>query len=978
MASVKSMGFRRPSALDYLVSESILPKNPSPDLYKCTTYGQSDTQGEEELLMTRDCVVWSQGTVIRRIFRFTLEEQEVRQAVLTWFPLDGSKSETSDLRKGLTKPEHRALVVILVHKAHVYFLKGSSHVFNLPFEVQHAFPIPQGVLLQRKRSNVGLAPLTPAQPSVPPNSFRYSQTSIWPSPSGRIDDWGADRSPLRTTASTDEVSLTDLVIPHSAQATEKLPRHFMLSDPLSQIGLVVEGQKSDLDGSPIDLTTIEEDEEIIYASPSNELKHHKVAQTHPLTLILTLNRAKHSYTLWHAFFIDDGPKSFQSSSSQKAFKSSARSKKRNSRATRANTGMTTPAIRQPEGLRSATDAKHGKASFGGSQTAKSRLSESYNFEHDEEADFSSQAENQHATRGVRGGNNRRASSMLARAELSSQEQHTLTDILKNPPIVSGGWGSIGRRGQSFGGVNDRGSLGKSRLSGRASTTGSLSLLSDLDETTQKDFRRPDTVDELVASEFFDDTPERTSYVAARLMNRFMMIKVTSVQCQEAHMAGSPGLLTLTDTMKTFTASADYGLPATNTSTPSISLFLVDSGRASAQELLLETRILPLDTAIETSKDQESARTTHLIVPSRVAGVKTYSTTDLVKVCDDYTSRLLGVDSSKPECTLSLTAPGLQTSAGNGSASALLSQYSGISLDLDNFHMPDAVDCLLDHSTLRNPLLSHVTSQEATRGQVLMESGTGQGKVYTRNVRNHYSTIKVQLSPYAGHAVQILELCNLVLSDDANPRYDSRSIWQSVSKTECTGMANRDWMALIITLLYTVLKMINCTDKVSASRPGLSLSDSDDPAAYSGPWQWLHDQWAKESGRRGMMSREQNPVTARKPLFSFVLKCSKIARKLHANELRSEKTSLSSEGSRLTEAVHDKLKRLVLVLHLFREERKLDILSSDASRSNWGSLGPVIAQIGYWLGWSHWSWLGGQYFNSENGVLDQWAFDECES
>src|ERR1700760_2648230 len=84
MASARSLGLHTPSALSYLVAESLLPPDPSPNLYSWETY--TDGGSEEELLCTRTCVVWSRGRIVRKLFSFDVEQESVHHAVLTWFP----------------------------------------------------------------------------------------------------------------------------------------------------------------------------------------------------------------------------------------------------------------------------------------------------------------------------------------------------------------------------------------------------------------------------------------------------------------------------------------------------------------------------------------------------------------------------------------------------------------------------------------------------------------------------------------------------------------------------------------------------------------------------------------------------------------------------------------------------------------------------------------------------------------------------
>ena len=148
---------------------------------------------EEEVLSTKTCVAWSQGAFVRNVYRFDLEGDEITQALLTNFPdADGSRGtgkltpdhstdstngsgivplqyavgKTSSLNNsasGEVKDNStRALVVFLKNKAHIHFLHGTSHIVDLPFEVERAFPAPRGLVMQRKATHPPSLPPTPA------------------------------------------------------------------------------------------------------------------------------------------------------------------------------------------------------------------------------------------------------------------------------------------------------------------------------------------------------------------------------------------------------------------------------------------------------------------------------------------------------------------------------------------------------------------------------------------------------------------------------------------------------------------------------------------------------------------------------------------------------------------------------------------------------------------------------------------------
>jgi anaphase-promoting complex subunit 1 len=279
MAQVQSLGLYEPSALPYLIAESILPAEPSSDLYSWHTYGVLDEEGreiaEEEVLTTRQCVVWSQSRVVRRVYNLDNEGEAILQAFVTSFPTtrqasasgqetrlvinaglptiprrlpNSSKTGTqlpSTLKERPDKQGHRsyiaseptketserALVVILRSKAHIYYLSGDSHIIPLPFEVGSAWPTTPGFLLQRRLSTIDneISRLDePFEPLAASRSYHASRLLHLP----KSDINGAPRPALTVTASSAQVWQMP------ATPDESMPRTFSFTQPHSELGLV--------------------------------------------------------------------------------------------------------------------------------------------------------------------------------------------------------------------------------------------------------------------------------------------------------------------------------------------------------------------------------------------------------------------------------------------------------------------------------------------------------------------------------------------------------------------------------------------------------------------------------------------------------------------------------------------------------------------------------------------------------------------
>ena len=362
MATMRSLGVHTPSALTVLISEGILPEDPAEHLYTWETYYNASCEESsfEETLTTEYCVVWSCGGIVKQIFNFEVEQQKVQQAVLTWFSLDEGETsrgqkrkpeeskkkrgplsgDTAEKRKA-TKVRSRALVILLKLQALVYFLDGASHVVNLPFEVEKAFPAPRGLILQRKVPTQ-VIPATPTAPSAPNNSF-FSPVSTRPSQLGsslRIDPipkeqakqlWpGLDFNLLRSSAEPIE---------------DTLPRHYTFTDPLAEMGLIVQDVPNATKGrlsigrlGDKSIDSLDRDEEIIYVSAKDELPGQQNAGETPLILVVTANYVKRIFSVWYGSYIGSKPVSSLFATRPRLV-SGAKSRRRSSFVT---TGASTP------------------------------------------------------------------------------------------------------------------------------------------------------------------------------------------------------------------------------------------------------------------------------------------------------------------------------------------------------------------------------------------------------------------------------------------------------------------------------------------------------------------------------------------------------------------------------------------------------------------------------------------------------------
>jgi anaphase-promoting complex subunit 1 len=497
MAAIRSIGVHTPSGLAHLIAESILPEDPPETSYTWETYNEA--HGQEELLVTDTCVVWSRGGVVKKVFSFDAEKQKVHQAILTWFPsdedsvsrhLDPGEADDSDITQDTSRKRQRvtpsftqttfkssphgqarALVVFLKHQAHVYFLSGATHVLNLHFEVERAFPAPRGLILQRKLPTEQHVLSTPVLPAVPPNSF-FSTFSAHQSQS---------KVPLRGSMKPvlpGELNF-DLLKRSTTPAADTLPRHFSLINPLSEMGLVVHSPpeprlniRNSYSPAARDLESLDKDEEILYVSASDEIPHDGSQRDAPLTLVVTASKQRRMYSVWQAMYTDSRPAS-SLFTGRITPASGTKTRRRSSFVT--VTGATTPNLRGRDNLRESTGgpirAKTGP-NLGASQSTQASAEDLMASQLDPEFDVRKPAKE-----------SRRVSSLLSRADLSTNFDRSAFEDLATHRTTRNSLGASARRGQSLGGPADRTSMGAGSLRKlRASTPGAFSRLS-IDESS---------------------------------------------------------------------------------------------------------------------------------------------------------------------------------------------------------------------------------------------------------------------------------------------------------------------------------------------------------------------------------------------------------------------------------------------------------------------------------------------------------------
>ena len=1079
MASLRSIGVHKPSALQYLVQESILTEDSTDGDYVWDTYSDdNDPQGPtDELVTTEYHVVWSRGGVIRKVFNFEVEKEKVKQALLTWFLVDEPShgtNEASDssteyntadpsktfLTQGTQPAAHptvpannkppttellsRALVVFLKSQAHVFFLSGTTHIVNLPFEVDKAFPAARGVVVQRKLAPLHPVPTSPLLPSAPPNSFlttnqsflsqQFSFSQSFSKPHRRHgSSIGASRhGKSRLSGAT--TFLDDLITPLNP---ESIPRLYSFTDPLSELGLVVNvvagGDRSSLltshGSSHRKLEAIDKAEEIIYVSPRNELLFDRSGNDKPLLLVVTANHETNVFTIWSAAYLE--PKSISTSRKQHVSLPISKSRRRSSYGgTAPGTGATTPAIRGADRLRE---------SFGGAPrsktqppsfkiTTKERLSD----QAVDDALASQLNPDSDITRQPK--ESRRVSSLLSRAELSTSfDKSAFQDLATSRNSIGGSFNasfnasqrsrhSLGHDRTSFGGF----SQSRNRASTPGSVTSRMSLgavsiddtLDDaMDEDTFDTIEDYDELDDLFAPPDAKDGPRPGD----GLLKELIISVIAEIPITQ-HLKS--GLFALGDPSKTpvspysssevlsLTSEQDWHEPKVLTLNAPFNsatlherkLYLYISHPSLQLPLECElavTRKRLSPSASATQSGSASAAPRYACVPKFVGSRQLDNTLDLVKVRDGHIERIVQLTSRNPQ------EPCLSLTAGWGSHLPVKFSLGPMKL-FDPYAIIRYDQSRVTAGSRRTISLSqslHNLSPSGASGKLDLSDG---------ELRRHRMVLR--LSPSNSYVAELFQVLSTILPNFAGDFL--LEVWWNIRKSSSDGGAERitaDWMAFVATLLTLAVPFIDekkgkintrakSTQRRSSGRPASQakpdeLIDDEDsawrlmcsrqistthPKSWrSSPWTWALHSSPKSATMSPLMKRDskqhQLPTIAQQigVKDNMISTCLELARQYLQSPIGK---ATNDHWRRLSPSEKQDLRisslsEIVVSLHLFREERKLDTLCQGFHGKEPGNLAPVLAQIGHWLRWEGWDWRQGGFFDLDGGSGQDWAYDE---
>lgn len=1050
MASVTSIGVHTPSALPFLVAENMLPADPPDDAFTWRTFqelGQDEYGEEEELITTKYCVVWSRAGVIQRVFRFDLEGEPVTHAVFAHFPNQSSKQIKQNSSNHNTSSQHdrrqstvndglnvrkqrasksrlepkpvqkdapksdgeaqnrlpvrdpgddqyskgRALVVVLKTQAHVFFLSETSLIVHLPFEVDAVFPCIYGILLQRKLPEKEPVPPTPHIPSVPNNSFAFSQATSSDSISNS-QEYQTLADIL--SAQNHDSSITPLLkglLQRSAQAPNiPLPRLFCLTDPLTEVGTVATNVGANAEGAwkmnqqndPA-FGPLGSKENLIYVSPRDEMAQRTsdLSSRGPLAIAVTENHETGIFSIWTLRYVDHGATS--SLHDQKTpTASGARSRRRSSYGPGIGTGTSTPTARGTAG---------GRESFGGGRNLRHTSMDPTL----EEGQIHDQNDLLDSAFGdpTMPAKSRRVSGLLARADLSaSQDRSTFTDI-----AGAHAGRKSGRKGASFGPNGTRLSVGPDTVALDTKHQTLHGIRNEFDAVSLHEPPIDDMAHEL--DDFHDvslDNPALQKAVRG-LRKEIVFNKVYSVPGEgrrpEKFVPLKQGPAREVFTMKSPNTSLG---DATEDAT--IVVCLVD--RASCELLVLQITVRARNATNKHQNLHGVPRVSSQGYSAVVSGMTRRSgVIDACKVGDGMYTRIMVLESSSSGMgELSLQAP--------WSCLRRIELPSSLCL-----HNPYQISSDVTLRRRREGGFKRILSR-GPQALVALEHPGCQGRVDVMDSDGTRHRLQVQFRPRNAVVQKIIRVAESVLpSSDADGEAILRGWWDTLSfvQSRSDEEIDTEWTALIVVLFSMALASIGDRHTEAATRQkrrkgGLLRSSSGantdlesweamlnqeggssgtSPAWMQvGAWEWtakesvlLHASLPKRSKSSGSFAPSFTPAVPVPKKSPYLLHCVSIARDFIKSPIgqkaNGEHGYLPTALSRDPDVRRTALASILVGLHLLREEFKLDNLASEALHD----LTPILAQIGSWLGWDNWGLKQSAYYMLEGTYMEGWLFEE---
>jgi anaphase-promoting complex subunit 1 len=406
-------------------------------------------------------------------------------------------------------------------------------------------------------------------------------------------------------------------------------------------------------------------------------------------------------------------------------------------------------------------------------------------------------------------------------------------------------------------------------------------------------------------------------------------------------------------------------------------------------------------ASATQSGSISAAPRYACVPKFVGTRQLDNALDLVKLRDGHVERIAQLTSTNPhEPCLALTA---------GWGSHLPMKFSLGSMKLFDPHV------ILQHDNTRATAGTKRTIVASKPLRRLLSLGPG-GKLELIDGDHRKHRMELRLSPSDGYVAELFRVLSTVL-----PNYTGEfllEIWWNIRKSlasEGVEPTSADWTAFVAAVFTLAIPFVDdktrktntlakSTQRRSSGRPSSQakpdeLIDDEDSAWRlmcgrqtskshmksweSSPWAWaLHStpvSTTMSPPAKQSSIPHQSPTIAQQIIVKddMIPTCLDLARQYVQSPIGK---ATNDHWRRLSPSEKQDLRisslsEIVVSLHLFREERKLDGLCQDFSGTQAGNLAPLLAQIGHWLRWEAWDWRQGSFFDLDGGSGHRWAYED---
>jgi len=743
-------------------------------------------------------------------------------------------------------------------------------------------------------------------------------------------------------------TLKDMWDPPALKNDSNWPRLFSVSDPMSEMGLVV-AHPSRPEGrghrrSSTKIMALDTAEEILHVTRPSEFSSH--GSQEPLVLALTLNRETSMYTVWKLAYASPEP---VGRDKQRAT-SGAASRRRSSFVPGTATGATTPVLQSQQTFQ---ESHGGPAPIVGGKKG-SRQDDSV----DHVADLVSAFEPGFEDPAIPRRKSRRVSSMLARADLSaSHERSAFSDLATGHQHTT-------RRGESLGGQHPRTSTGAfGTVNGQSFSQPQFnhSINSYLEAPVD------DLLDELRAGGDFEgfhnmglDDEEFDA-----LRQEVVLTYVHQVAAEHSNVRYSSQHMPATSQCKIFTLTGPPSAANEHGDTIVICILDPDEKRLLVLTLYVKSHETVLADLDDDPRKKRKAEKTINVVPSgqvmRARGV-----IDACRLDDGQTSRIL-VLTETPDGygELSLQAPWSLLMRVSLPGKYAFNNIRNLSHDA----IPRA-----NREGGFKRILSN--GPRALRG--LRNSKPG-GQVDLVDEEGKIHQLRILLQPQNPQVCRVIDVCRAV-SPGARGGEGILVTWWNVMnwlQTESIDAVDTEWTALVIAIFSMFLATKNPSKATQNSNSAKRKSRTSFLRSSSGAHSDLENfevmqlqeasngnpfpSWVENRGWNWLSAEDDSDLhstifmSSSGEKVNFIQHHVKLTKSFAASTLGQSVISecLATSGVVFLETRKSALSDTFIGLHLLHEEQKLDTMTTDSFSAGFSSLTPVLAQIARWLGWTSW-------------------------